>query len=205
MKQAGWLLALPLSDAKRLRLLGGAPSLIPQKAGDRGTTDRRDAVHLARLACAGDLTAVSVPKVEDEAIRGRSRAREDTLSDLNAAQLRLKAFLLRHDIRSTGRAHWSPAHRRWLSAVVCPTPAQPIVFQAYVRAVNAHTARLQRLAQALQEQGKSWRLPPVVEALQALRGGQSTVAVTPVAALGALTRVEPPRELRQCLGLLPAA
>jgi hypothetical protein len=50
-----------------------------------------------------------------------------------------------------GRLHstWGPAHRRWLSEVVCPTPAQQIVFQADVRAVNEHTERLQRLAQTL--------------------------------------------------------
>src|SRR5262249_42756245 len=64
-------------------------------------------------------------------------------------KFRLKAFLLRHDIRYTGRATWGPAHRRGLSEVVCPTPAQPIVFQEYIRAVNARTARLERLAQEL--------------------------------------------------------
>ena len=46
-----------------------APSLIPQKPGDRVKTDRRDAVQLARLARSGDLTVVYVPTVADEAIR----------------------------------------------------------------------------------------------------------------------------------------
>jgi transposase len=106
-----------------------APSLIPQKPGDRVTTDRRDAVQLARLARSGALTAVYVPQVEDAAMRDLTRAREDTLSDLKDAQLRLQAFLLRHAIRYTGRANGGPAHLRWLSEVVCPTPAQHIVWQ----------------------------------------------------------------------------
>jgi len=89
-----------------------APSLIPKKAGDRVKTDRRDAMQLARLMRSGDLTPVDVPALDDEAIRDLSRAREDTLRDLKAAKLRLKAFLLRHDIRYTGRANWSPAHLR---------------------------------------------------------------------------------------------
>src|SRR4029450_312773 len=144
-----------------------APSLMPKKAGDRVKTDRRDAVQRARLARSGDLTAVSVPKVEDEAIRALTRAREDTLSDCKDAKFRLKAFLRRHDLRSTGRANWSPAHLRWLSEGVCPTPAQQIVFQEYVRAVTAHTARRQRLAQARHEHVPAWRLQPVGEALQA--------------------------------------
>ena len=177
-----------------------APSLIPKKAGDRVKTDRRDAVQLARLARSGDLTAVYVPKVEDEAIRDLTRAREDTLSDRKDTKFRLKAFLLRHDIRSTGRANWGPAHLRWLSEVICPTPAQPIVLQEDVRAVNEHTARLQRLEQERQEHVQAWRLHPVVEALQALRGVQCTVAVTMVADIGDLTRFDTPRELMKCLG-----
>jgi transposase len=49
-----------------------------------------------------------------------------------------------------------------------------------------------------------WRLHPVVEALQALRGAPCTVAVTTVAAIGDLTRFEPPRELMKILGLIPS-
>jgi transposase len=181
-----------------------APSLIPKKPGDRVKTDRRDAIQLARLARSGDLTMVYVPKVEDEAIRDLTRAREDALSDLKDAKLRLKAFLLRHDIRYVGRANWGPAHLRWLSEVVCPTPAQQIVFQEYVRAVQEHTERLQRLEQALHEHVKAWRLSPVIEALQALRGVQCTVAVTLVAEMGDLTRFDSPRELMKFMGLIPS-
>jgi transposase len=181
-----------------------APSRLPKQPGDRVTTDRRDAVPLARLARSGDLTAVDVPEVEDEAMRDLTRAREDTIRELQAAKFRLKACLRRHDIRDTGRATWGPAHLRWLSAVVCPTPTQHIVFQAYVRTVHEHTARLQRLEQELQDQVKSWRLHPVVEALQALRGMQFTVAVTMVAEIGDRTRFDTPRELMKCLGLIPS-
>jgi len=181
-----------------------APSLIPKKAGDRVKTNRRDAIQLARLMRSGDLTPVYVPQVEDEAIRDLSRAREDALQDLKTAKHRLKAFLLRHDIRYTGRATWSPAHLRWLSEVVCPTPAQQIVFQEYVRAVNEPTERLQRLEKELRDQVKTWRLQPVVEALEGLRGVQFTVAVTIVAELGDLTRFDKPSQLMRYLGLTPS-
>jgi transposase len=50
-----------------------APSLIPKKPGDRVTTDRRDAVPLARLARSGALTVVYVPQVADEAMRDCAR------------------------------------------------------------------------------------------------------------------------------------
>jgi transposase len=183
---------------------GVAPSLIPKKAGDRVKTDRRDAGPWARLARSGALPLVYVPKVDAEAMRALTQAREETLSDLQDAKLRLKGFLLRHDIRYTGQANWHPAHLRWLAEVVCPTPAQQLVFQEDIRAVPEHTEHLQRLDEALPERVKAWRLNPVVEALPALRGVQCTVAVTTVAELGDLTRFDTPRELRKFLGLMPS-
>jgi hypothetical protein len=167
-------------------------------------TDRRDAIPLARLMRSGELTPVDVPTGEDDAIRDLTRAREDALRDLKAATFRLKAFWLRQDIRDTGAANWGPAPLRWLAEVGCPTPAQPMVFQEYVRAVTAHTERLARLEQARHDQVKTWRLSPVVEALQALRGVQFTVAVTTMAARGDLTRFENPRQLMTCLGRIPS-
>ena len=171
-----------------------APSLLPQKAGERVTTDRREARQLARLMRSGDRTPVSVPTVADDARRDLGRARAEALRERKAATWRLQALLLRHDLRSTGQAPWHPAHLRWRSAGVGPTPAPPIVFQAYVRAVNEPPARLQRLAQARQDHGTTWRFHPVVDALQARRGVPCTVAVTTVAARGALTRCDTPRQ-----------
>jgi transposase len=181
-----------------------APSLVPQKAGDRVKTDRRDATQLARLMRSGDLTAVDVPTVEDEAIRDLARARADAIRDRKAAKNRLQAFLLRQDIRYEGRATWGPAPLRWLAEVVCPTPAQQIVFQEDVRAVAEHDDRLQRLETELREPVQGWRLAPVVQALQAMRGVQFTVAVTLVAERGDLTRFENPRPLMSSRGLTPS-
>jgi transposase len=157
-------------------------------------------MQLARLARSGDLTPVYVPQVDDEAIRDLTRAREEVISDLKDAKCRLQAFLLRQDIRDAGRANWSPAPLRWLAEVVWPTPAHQIVFQEYVRTVTEHTERLGRLDQERREQGTTWRLHPVVDALQALRGVPCTVAVTMVAEIGDLTRFEHPSALMQFLG-----
>src|ERR1700730_10348576 len=52
-----------------------APPLIPRKPGDRVKTDRRDAIKLVRSLRAGDLSAVYVPGIEDEAFRDLARAR----------------------------------------------------------------------------------------------------------------------------------
>jgi transposase len=88
--------------------------------------------------------------------------------------------------------------------MVCPTPAQQVVFQEYLRAVDDHAARLQRIEQHLAEFLPGWRMNPVVEALQALRGVQQITAVTTVAELGDITRFDSPRQLADFLGLTPS-
>jgi len=181
-----------------------APSLIPKRPGDRVKNDRRDAVELARLLRSGDLTPVYVPAVEDEAIRDLCRARDATRITLRSAKLRLKSFLLRLGLHYTGRANWSAAHRRYLAKVVCPTPTQQIVFQESILAVDEQVERLNRIEQELLDLAPSWRLYPVVEALQAMRGVQWVVAITVVAELGDLTRFDNPRQLAAFVGLIPS-
>src|SRR5262249_30060959 len=73
-----------------------APSLIPIKAGDRIKTDRRDAVMLARLHRAGELTGVWVPDVAHEAMRDLVRARATAMKVLSKARQHLGGFLVRH-------------------------------------------------------------------------------------------------------------
>jgi transposase len=181
-----------------------APSLIPKKPGDKVKTDRRDAVELARLLRSGDLTRVYVPTIDDEAIRDLCRARDAARLTLKNAQLRLKAFLLRLGLHYVGHADWNEAHRRYLAKVVCPTPAQQIVFQEAVTAVDEQVDRQRRLETELRELAPTWGLNPVVHALQALRGVQWLVAITVVAELGDLTRFDSPRQLSAFVGLIPS-
>jgi transposase len=53
-----------------------APSKLQRPAGDRVKTDR-DAAHLAKLLRLGEITPVTVPDRETEAVRDLVRARED--------------------------------------------------------------------------------------------------------------------------------
>jgi transposase len=72
-----------------------SPSLLPKRAGDRIKTDRRDALTLARLLRAGELTFVHVPEEADEAIRDLVRTRLRAVEDLRRCRQRIKGFLLR--------------------------------------------------------------------------------------------------------------
>jgi len=181
-----------------------APSLIPRKPGDRVKTDRRDAMTLARSMRSGDLTSIYVPGIEDEALRDLSRGRDDAMQDLKRSKRPLTSFLLRQDIRYEGRATWNAAHLRWLAEVVCPTPPPLIVFQEYLRAVTEQHERRQRLEHELHEAVHGWRLYPMVQAIQALRGVELTGAIILMTELGDLTRFENPRQLMSYLGLTPS-
>jgi hypothetical protein len=73
-----------------------APALIPKAPGDKIKTDSRDCRRLARLHRAGELVAICVPTVAEEAVRDLCRARADMVADRSRARLRLGGFLLRH-------------------------------------------------------------------------------------------------------------
>jgi hypothetical protein len=62
---------------------------------------------------------------------------------------------------------------------------------------------VERISEQIRKLLPSWRLTPVVEALQALRGVSWIVATTVVAELGDLRRFQP-RELMAFVGLVPS-
>jgi transposase len=113
-----------------------APSLIPMKAGDRVKTDRRDAMMLAKLHRAGELTPIWIPDAGHEAMRDLVRARATAGRVLSKARQHLQSFLLRHDRIYRGLRAWTLAHRRWLTTVRFDHPAQQIVLQDYIHAVQ---------------------------------------------------------------------
>jgi hypothetical protein len=103
----GWpvrLLAGALSSIQGRVLLVAAPPLIPKRRGERIETDRRDARNLALALRAATLSACMyrppMKKRSATSCAPRSRAKRD----ITCAKQRLKAFLLRNDIRHSGLA-----------------------------------------------------------------------------------------------------
>jgi transposase len=180
-----------------------APSLIPRKPGERIKTDRRDAINLAKLHRAGELTPVWVPDQAHEAIRDLVRARQAAVRTLRQARQRLSGFLLRHG-RHYHRPAWTQLHRRWLASLKFDQAIHHIVLEDCIAAVEAAMARRDRLEAHIEAVLPEWSLAPVVEALQALRGVRLVAAATLVAELGDITRFTNPRQLMAYLGLVPS-
>jgi transposase len=180
-----------------------APSLIPKRPGERVKTNRRDALTLARLHRASELTAIWVPDPDHEAVRELVRAREAAMADLREKRQHLQAFLLRHGRVFPGRQPWTRAHARWLAGLILEHPAQYLVLREYRQAIEDSEARLERLTQQVADVVATWSMAPVVEAYQALRGVALLTAVTFVAEIGDVRRFENPRQLMAYLGLVP--
>ena len=182
-----------------------APSLIPKKPGERIKTDRRDALKLARLLRAGDLTAVWVPDAEQEAMRDLTRARDDMKSQERKARQQLNAFVLRHGHHwPRGKTRWTSVHYNWLESIQFDQPYLQIVLQEYIGAAKAATQRVADLTDQLMRALPGWSLAPVVDSLVALRGIDKLAATVLLAELGDISRFASPKQLMAYLGLVPS-
>jgi len=181
-----------------------SPSMIPKRSGDRIKTDRRDAITLARLHRAGELDAIYIPDDIDEALRDLVRTREDAVVAQRRAKLQLKALLLRRGHRYVGSASWGLAHRRWLARIKLEHSPQQIGFQHYIEMVDEAGHHVDLLTDQIRVFAREWRMAPLVDALQALRGVSFVTAVTLAAELGDICRFGTPTELMAYVGLVPS-
>jgi transposase len=182
-----------------------APSRTPRSPGERVKTDRRDALKLARLLRAGELTAVWVPDQEQERMRDLSRARDDMKGQERKARQQLNAFLLRHGYHwPRGKSRWTPAHENWLAGLKMEHPWQQIVLQEYIDAARAASERVAQLNDHLMRALPEWSLAPVVDSLIALRGIDKLAAIVLLAELGDISRFDSPKQLMAFLGLVPS-
>jgi transposase len=127
-----------------------APALIPRKPGERIKTNRRDARKLAELLRAGLLTEVRPPTLAEEAVRDLCRARDDAREDLQRCCHRLGKLLLRRGLHYSGR-NWTRQHRRWVDSLEWTQPAERVVVEDYLLAIDHVEARLSELDTQLTE------------------------------------------------------
>lgn len=94
-----------------------APSLIPTKPGDRRKHDKRDAVQLARLFRAGELTLIHVPTEAEKRVRDLVRCRETFQREITKSRHYILKFLRRRGFIFRGGQHWTARQFEWLRQV----------------------------------------------------------------------------------------
>lgn len=187
-----------------------APSLIPKRPGDKVKTNRRDALSLAKLLRADELTPVWVPDGHHEAMRDLTRARETAMLDLRTKRQHVSAFLLRlgrpypESKKTWTKKTWTKAHLSWIAGQQLEHPQQRLVLEEMMLAIRQAQERLARLEQAVAAAVPEWSLAPVVTALMAMRGMDMISATTLLAEIGDLSRFRTPTELMAYLGLVPS-
>jgi transposase len=69
-------------------------------------------------------------------MRDLVRARHSAMEGVRRARQQLLSFLLRHGRIYPTKRHWTRAHRRWLAEQRFEHPAQQIVFEELIQAVE---------------------------------------------------------------------
>jgi transposase len=184
-----------------------APTLVPEKAGDRVKTDRRDAIKLARCFRAGELTKVWVPDPAHEALRDLVRAREAAKKDQLRARHRMSKFLLRAGRRpSDGTAAWSSDFMQWMRGLKFEHVARQATMVDYLGEIDHVSERIRRLEEAIDDAIKTAPvvLRAVIDGLQALRGVAKLTATTLAVEVGNFSRFEHPKQLMGYAGITPS-
>ena len=179
-----------------------APSLIPMRASDRVKTNRRDALNLAKLLRAGELTRVWVPDEAHEAIRDLTRARQAAVSDLVRKQQQILSLMLRLGRSYSGKRNWTRAHMKWLASQKLEHLEQRMVLEETLLAARQAQERIARLEEAIRAAVPAWSLAELVQALMALRGVDFISATGFLAEVGDLSRFQTARQLMGFLGLV---
>ena len=196
----GYGLYRQLVGKRGVRCLVVAPSMTPRRPGDRVKTNRRDALKLAKLLRAEELTAVWVPDAAHEALRDLVRARSTAVSVLTRCRQHISSFLLRQGIPYVGKP-WTQKYRAWLAALDFEQAAHRLLLVELLVALDQAQARRDRLTDHIRELVPGWSLAWLVEAVQALRGYDLINAVIVVSELGDPRRFASPRQLMGFVGL----
>ncbi len=190
-------------EAAGVGCLVAALGKIARPAQDRVKTDRRDAELLVRLLMAGQLSAVRVPALGEEALRDLVRAREDVRGDLMSARHRVGKLLLRHDVRFAGN-NWTQAHAQWLARVELGDPVAQAVLLDGVGAVDALVVRRDALERQMAAIVPDSPWAETVGRLRCLRGIDTLTALGLCAEVGDFDRFERPGQLMSYFGLVPS-
>jgi transposase len=179
-----------------------APSKLIRASGDRVKTDTRDARHLARLLHLGEVVAVAVPSVDQEAARDLVRAREDCRADLMSVRHRVSKLLLRQGIVYYGGEAWTGKHEQWLRQQRFNNLALRLTFDTALDAMLATLDRRDRLDRAIAEMAVACEFTPIIDRLQCVRAISTLTAFGLAVEIGDWHRFTG-RTIGAYLGLVP--
>jgi len=177
-----------------------APSLIPQKAGDKVKNDKRDAKKLSELLRANLLTMVNVPSVEAEQDRALIRLRGQIRKDLIRAKHRITKSLSLKGLSFNG-TNWTLAHRQYLKNLKLEG-LEKIVLDEYLTNLSYLESRLKDIEAEIKKLAFTDKYKTKVNALNCFRGISTLTSMTLLTEIKQIQNS--PDKLMSYFGLTPS-
>jgi transposase len=183
-----------------------APSLIPTKPGTQRKHDKHDAVQLARLQRAGELTAVRIPTEAEERVRDLVRCRDTFQREVLKSRHYILKFLARRGFIFRESTNWGKMHFVWLRQLASSNsplaPEDVLVYREYLALLEYKLARRGELDRVIEELALTPALAAAVGYLQCFRGIKVHSAMVLACELVDWRRFSRPGQLMAYLGLV---
>ncbi|MFH1798644.1 MAG: IS110 family transposase [Candidatus Omnitrophota bacterium] len=181
-----------------------APSLIPERKGDRIKTDKRDARKLGRLHRAGELVSVHVPEEKDEAMRSFVRLREQISKEVQISKQYILKFLQIRGVVYREGTNWSKKHRQFLKKQNFTDKYDEKVYGKYLLLLEFKEAELKEIDEEIYEIAHGEEYRERVQKMTALRGVRELTAMGVITETIDFKRFGKAREYMSYLGLVPS-
>ena len=184
-----------------------APSLIPQRPGDRRKHDRKDAEALARLYRAGELVTIRIPSEREERVRDLVRCRETFQREALKSRHYILKFLARRGLVYREGQNWTGKHFAWMRAIQRDEVLEAEDHRAFSEYLALLDYKLDRRGE-LDRQIEALALEPayreVVGRLSCFKGISTQAAMVLATEVGDFRRFEHPGKLMAYVGLVPS-
>ncbi len=186
-----------------------APSLIPQKPGERVKTDRLDSRKLASYYAQNELTEVVIPDEEDEYVRDIIRARKTIVDQLKGIKRHLLAVCrraglnYREAIKNKTASHWTQQHYTWIAKAVKSHQSQHFKFNVstLLETCNLLNRQVQQYDQQIELISQHPKYKQKVQALRCFKGLETLSSMTLISELGDIKRFSHPKKLTSYAGI----
>lgn len=181
-----------------------APSLLPQKPGDRIKTDRKDALLLAKALRNQEITPIHIPLPSDEAARDYLRMYDDIKGELKRHKQHLMHFLLRIGKIYPGKTAWTRDHFRWLASLNFDQKLHKSTFEEYHTAVCESEEKVKRILDMIEEIASTKEYAEKVSHLRCFKGVATITALSFIVEIGDFRRFPSAKGFMSYMGLVPS-
>lgn len=170
--------------------------------------DGRDSRKIAHSLRSGDLTAIHIPSLATEELRGLVRYRKTLVKEISRNKTRIKAFLHYHGLEipsylDAASRYWSSNFFKWLETIRLTTSYGHIVLNSIQETVEHLRLNLLKVTKELRAIAKTDEYCQKVKCLTSIPGVGLIVSMTLLSELENMDRFKSLDKLCSYVGLVP--